>query len=133
MRSCELCGKDFELKQGRGFNNRVSCYACTDNPDSRSPHYRNKHLKRKYGLTLYEAKSLYQQQNGNCAICDSKMDFDTPALRLGKARGTHDMCVDHCHSTGKVRGLLCFHCNTALGHVFEKPQIIDRMKSYLSP
>lgn len=132
MRTCELCGNPFELKPGRGSNNRVSCYSCTDNPDDRSPHYRNKHLKKKYGLSLFDLKSMFLKQKGCCAICDMPMNFDTPALRKGEARGSHDMCVDHCHATGQVRGLLCFHCNTALGHVFDKPNILDRMKAYLT-
>lgn len=67
---------------------------------------KNKSLS-KYGLTLIEFNSLVEVQNGLCLICKCE-------LVIG--RHTH---VDHCHTTGKVRGILCQSCNTKLGW-FEK-------------
>ncbi len=61
-------------------------------------------LRRKYGLSLEEYESLLREQRGGCAICGA-----IPA-ELGRS-----LAVDHCHETGKVRGLLCDKCNTALG------------------
>jgi hypothetical protein len=60
---------------------------------------RNYHLKRRYGLTEDDVKQLIEQQGGVCAIC-------------AEAKPEH---VDHCHVTGKVRGVLCFNCNGGLG------------------
>lgn len=60
---------------------------------------RNYHLKRRYGLTEDDVKELIEQQGGVCAIC-------------GTDKPEH---VDHCHVTGKVRGVLCFNCNGGLG------------------
>ena len=132
MKLCELCGASFEVKTGRGANNRVTCYECTDSPESRAPHWRNKHLKRSYGITYYQYAKMYEEQKGSCKICDRSISFLGTDLKTGNKRLGNEPCVDHCHTTGAVRGLLCFHCNTALGHVFDDVKILDRMKEYLS-
>ncbi|MBE7186743.1 endonuclease VII domain-containing protein, partial [Jatrophihabitans endophyticus] len=60
---------------------------------------RNYHLRRRYGITAKHADQMLAEQNGVCAIC-----LEAPAAH-----------VDHDHETGRVRGLLCFNCNGALG------------------
>ncbi|MFJ4953210.1 endonuclease VII domain-containing protein [Streptomyces sp. NPDC088760] len=60
---------------------------------------RQHHLKRNYGLTEAERDALIASQHGLCAICLA-------------APPAH---VDHCHKTGRVRGVLCFNCNSAIG------------------
>lgn len=66
---------------------------------------RNKALKRKYGITVNVYDQMFKHQNGVCKICKG---LDPSGRRLA---------VDHCHSTGAVRGLLCPSCNTALGRI----------------
>lgn len=66
---------------------------------------RRQHLKHTYGLTLEDFDAMVEQQGGRCAICHR-----VPPYRL---------CVDHDHEDGRVRGLLCVRCNSALG-VFER-------------
>lgn len=70
-----------------------------------SDYYRNSNLQRNYGITLEDYDDMLLDQKGVCAICGT----DDPK---GKGR----FHVDHCHTTGKVRGLLCHHCNVGLGH-----------------
>jgi hypothetical protein len=65
-------------------------------------------LKRRYGLTEDDVNQLIAQQGGVCAVC-----------RTGKPQH-----VDHCHRTGKVRGVLCFNCNGGLGQFKDD---IDRL------
>jgi hypothetical protein len=69
---------------------------------------RNYHLKRRYGLTEDDVKQLIAQQGGVCAVC----------------RIENPEHVDHCHRTGKVRGVLCFNCNGGLGQFKDD---IDRL------
>jgi hypothetical protein len=65
---------------------------------------RARHLKRKYGISVEDYDQLLASQDGKCAICDAT------ECQSGSA-----LAVDHCHSTGKVRGILCRDCNTTLG------------------
>ncbi len=76
-------------------------------------------IKSKHGISAeeyrYEYWRLYEMQNGNCAIC----------------RKRKKLVLDHCHRTGKIRGLLCSNCNTALGLVKENLEIIEGLRTYL--
>ena len=65
---------------------------------------REKRLKTQFGISLEDYKSMLDKQYGRCAIC---------GLDIVPIGGY--LCVDHNHSTGKVRGLLCHSCNLGLG------------------
>jgi hypothetical protein len=85
---------------------------------------------RKYGLSIELLQELLQHQAGRCAICLKRWQDCT------KAKRTHDdavflqyIYVDHAHVTGKVCGLLCNACNTAIG-LFEEDRA--RLLSALS-
>lgn len=71
----------------------------------------DRHLLRKYGITRAEWWALIDAQDGKCAICARGLDT-TLRERGGPGLKT---CVDHCHKTGKVRGILCDGCNKGLG------------------
>ena len=76
----------------------------------------------KYGITQDEFDSIYARQGGKCAIC--LVDFDE------KERTTRPH-VDHCHLTGKVRGLLCLACNSGLGQFGDDLVMLTRALNYL--
>ena len=83
--------------------------------------YRSSNLKYYYNLTLEEYENMLTSQEGCCEIC--KMHYSlVPRQRL---------CVDHCHETGKIRALLCHHCNSALGQVKESLEVLESMKKYI--
>lgn len=77
---------------------------------------RNYGLVKNYGITIEEYDAMNLKQKGVCAICKQ------PETKLNKNGTVHKLAVDHCHKTGKVRGLLCFKCNAAIGF-FEKRDI----------
>ncbi len=81
---------------------------------------RNSHLKKAYGITLNDYEVLLENQQNLCAICSRPE-------RINKAY----LAVDHCHTTGKVRGLLCQACNTTLGKVEEREDLLLKMVDYL--
>ena len=60
-------------------------------------------LKRKYGLTIEQWQKMFNEQNGRCKICQKH-----------QSKLKSPLCVDHDHTTGKVRGLLCPSCNHRL-------------------
>lgn len=73
-------------------------------------------LKRKYGITLDEYSVLLAKQGGRCAICNARKG----------------LCVDHCHETGAVRGILCRMCNISLGRFGDSVAGIERLMKYLT-
>lgn len=75
-------------------------------------------LKRKFGITLDEYQTIFEQQNGLCQICKQ-----TSPSKL--------LAVDHDHTTGKVRGLLCMNCNVVLGHLKDNKSTLRAMIEYL--
>lgn len=77
-------------------------------------------LRDKYGLSQEQYEAMHEAQNGSCAICL------TP-----EAQAPRGLYVDHCHRTGKVRKLLCQHCNSAIGMLKEEPSLFLKAISYL--
>jgi hypothetical protein len=81
-----------------------------------SKYFREKHLLKKYNLTLADYNELYLNQNGKCAIC---------------GREQSKLNVDHDHTTGKVRALLCQECNLGLGCLQDCSQLCIKAGKYL--
>lgn len=79
----------------------------------------------KYGLSVEEYNQKLAQQNSKCAICN-KTELD-----LSNSKSTRRLSVDHCHQTGKVRGLLCSKCNTAIGLLRDSPDTLKQAVEYV--
>lgn len=80
---------------------------------------RKRRLK-KYGLTEDEYNQLFDRQGCVCAICSSNDS--------GSIKGWH---LDHCHTTDKVRGILCHGCNLMLGNSADDPIVLEKGAAYL--
>ena len=89
-------------------------------PSGDKDYRRNDNLKRKYGITLDDWNNMFDEQKGCCAICTKHQSQMKQRLH-----------VDHCHESGKVRGLLCTQCNTALGLFYDNTDIIYSAIKYL--
>lgn len=86
---------------------------------------KNYDLVKNFNITIEEYNRMNEAQNGLCAICKQ------PETKKSKAGTVFRLAVDHCHRTGKIRGLLCFKCNAAMGF-FEKRDIpIINVELYL--
>jgi len=81
-------------------------------------------LKRMYGITQTDYEVMIAEQNNKCAICNT--------TEPGGRHNSGYFVVDHCHTTGKVRKLLCHNCNTALGLVGDNVDTLHKMINYLS-
>lgn len=79
---------------------------------------RDRILKNRYGISEKEYLELLKKQNNKCAICGEV------------AKKTLD--IDHCHTTDKVRGLLCNNCNRGIGHLKENINILKKAIEYLT-
>ncbi len=75
---------------------------------------------KKYNITSAEWTHLFDSQGNRCAICRR----DSPV-------GRGHWYTDHCHTTGRVRGILCARCNLSLGHMGDDPAIIRAAADYL--
>lgn len=115
--SCRTCGIDFIAKH------YAECY-CSKQCANKNMYKKSRlkqlnkgyQLKKQYGLSLEDFLALQEYQNSSCAIC-------------GKV--TTKLYVDHCHTTGKVRGLLCMNCNTGLGHFKDNQTFLAKAIEYL--
>jgi hypothetical protein len=84
---------------------------------------RTAHMQ-KLGVSIDKYDEVFEQQDGNCAICRQP----ETAMLKGKLKR---LAVDHDHVTGVVRGLLCARCNRALGGFRDDAQLLQRAISYL--
>jgi hypothetical protein len=64
---------------------------------------------------------MYQEQNGKCVVCGCE-----------KNGSKENFCVDHDHTTGKVRGLLCHNCNVSIGLMKDSPDLLLKAAEYLN-
>jgi len=76
-------------------------------------------IKRKFNLTLDDYNTMINNQNNKCAICGDELKF-------GKLTA-----IDHSHTSGKVRGILCHNCNVAMGLLKENVNTLQSMITYL--
>ena len=77
------------------------------------------YMRRKYGITIAEYNEILALQLGVCAICEKA---ETGGKRFA---------IDHDHKTGKIRGLLCYACNTSLGRFNDEPSLLESAAAYL--
>lgn len=134
MKLCSRCKKQdvpFGIERGqkdglaryckscKGILNRISKKKHRERVNKENRKYRlHKKLKQHSApLELYEV--LFVKQNGRCAICKT---VPTAERRLA---------IDHCYTTNQVRGLLCFSCNTGLGHFRDNQDSLNNALEYL--
>lgn len=109
-------------KRDEYHRNREKHLEYTRSSERRDRWFRWK-LKRQFGISFDDFMSLMDSQLGLCAICHGEMDRgQTSNKRLN---------IDHDHKTGKVRGLLCFRCNTGIGSLNDDPKVLASAIRYL--
>lgn len=81
----------------------------------------HKRRLRSYGITIEQYNSMWSSQNYCCAICG-----------VNEVKSTKHWHLDHCHSTSKVRGILCQNCNVMLGYARDNPIILQSAIGYLN-
>lgn len=86
---------------------------------------RNSYMKKTYGLTLEEYQTMYNRQDGLCAICGLS---ETRKTKYGFIKLLH---IDHDHKTGKIRALLCGNCNGGLGLFKDSIQYMENAINYI--
>lgn len=124
MRVCRWCKIEkpmsgFSLRNN-GTSYRTECKSCLSEwmrkyRSENKERHRNLEAARSYNITTEEANDLYKQTH--CQICDNKLD------KTGY--------IDHCHKSGKIRGVLCVQCNFGLGYFKDDINIMNKAILYL--
>ncbi len=123
---------DFSPSKGKAFGVNAWCKICiaqVKNMRYTLEKARTEHLWRVYGLTTEAYEKMLTNQNGLCACCSQ-----SEARRVGRKKRSENvpmLNVDHCHTTGRIRGLLCSACNQALGLLGEDPHRIKALLHYV--
>jgi hypothetical protein len=162
MKRCRVCGEvkpleDFYRAAGMADGYRHDCKACNlaakkrryeanpqlaiervqrwrdEHPERFAAYqaeYRNRpqrkramrdlHYRATYGLSADDVDAMLEAQGGGCAIC---------GVRPERLASLH---VDHCHGSGRIRGLLCLNCNQGIGKLGEDPERLRRAAEYLT-
>lgn len=128
MKVCTKCKieKDFECfykRNSRPIGYVSECKECNNKRTrypSRIAASRKRHLRVKFGLSEEDYKNLLNKQEGLCAICKN-------VCKTGRR-----LAVDHNHSTGHVRGLLCTKCNNGLGNFNDDTEVMECAIRYLN-
>ena len=135
MKSCSKCGIQKALTEfpkridsPDGYRNHCKLCRKSYNQEYQKQNHtqlRNYKLQRIYKISIEVLQMLYETQQGACAICK------VPLTLKKNSKGVSVEQVDHNHTTGKVRGLLCLNCNTALGLLKDNVNVLQEAKKYL--
>ena len=114
------------------YRKRLAAQKRARTPKKNRPSYsrREQHLyklEHRYGLERDGLRKMFENQEGLCAICSRLMEMpgDGGQNRANKA------CVDHCHDTGRIRGLLCMTCNAGIGQLRDSKRLLLNAVQYL--
>jgi len=139
MRKSNYCGKCGALKQIRA-DGSSRCRGCVTNWNRQYYHrsakrrnlQRSLYIKRTYGVSVAYLEELLAFQNERCAICGRHWTACATARHYEyETMFLQHLYVDHDHETGKVRGLLCNKCNSAIAFLGENLALLDPLEGYL--
>lgn len=117
------------------YNRGCRCYPCTranttyinknnyQHKERNQVRTRRNVLAKKYGITIEQYDEMFKNQSGNCAICGIPQPMSSRNASL---------VIDHCHSTNKVRGLLCDYCNSGLGFFKDDIKRLESAIKYIT-
>lgn len=119
---CKSCNKE-HIQASREIQKNNAPMSCED---YRPPNYsglekRDGIIRRQYGITLAKYDEMLEKQDYKCAICGNEDEVEGRRL-----------AIDHCHSQGHVRGLLCGKCNRGLGLFYDNPELLQNAINYLA-
>lgn len=114
-RPCERAAcREYGVANRAKRNKRLSAWRKT-NPAAAKANDRRKALRKNYSLTEEQVAKMNADQEGRCLLC----------------REIKFLVIDHCHKTGRVRGLLCHRCNLGLGWFESHQKMPERVAAYL--
>jgi hypothetical protein len=138
MKTCKICNQPKPLtefyqtvRNGEPYGHHGKCKSCYIKKQQKNYDpikKRDENLKRLYGIGLNEYNQMLDKQNGKCATCETT---EPGGRKSGRGGGTNVFVVDHCHTTGEVRGLLCHSCNRSMGLLGDNISVLEEMIKYI--
>lgn len=136
-KTCSKCGLDknrsqFSKRAGYGDGFNAWCKSChagymaeysKEHPHAKQTpeQVRKANYRKIHGISVERYDEMLVAQGGKCAICQSTIP----------GNNVRNFAIDHCHTTGNKRGLLCRPCNTALGLFRDSPDTMERAAEYV--
>lgn len=127
-RNCTECGvfklaSEFQLENNvkafGGVTMRAQCRPCREHIKWKT------FIIRTYGITAEDYYNMLAAQDNKCAVCESE--------EVNNSRvSSNKLFIDHCHDTGKVRGLLCSKCNHGIGLLNDDTALLQKAIEYLN-
>ena len=112
---CRDCEKKARIKYRKGSR------------ESYLKSVRKNYRKRVYGLNEEAFKEIWLKQGGKCPVCEKELTDE-----LGTKHLPSKAVIDHCHDTGKIRGILCTMCNKGIGLLGDRRETIVKALKYLT-
>lgn len=121
VKECNFCREiksvsEFHKHPSGSYGVRGTCKQCISTRKNR----KDKQLQKRYGISIEQYNELFDKQQGCCAICG-----------FHQSQLTVSLAVDHNHLTKKVRGLLCYNCNSGLGRFKDNIANLSNAIEYL--
>lgn len=115
------------MQTGKDLIRRTECKECLS---ERRHAIGKRNTFERHGITQEQFDEMHRNQGGRCAICGTDNPFG-PHDRYQQRRKRRVFSIDHCHATGKVRGLLCARCNLAIGNFGDDTERMRAAIAYL--
>ena len=118
---CKTCSREFKQGRRRKYCSTECYFSFLENNPNKDLTHRQRQIKYNYGLTKDDYEKLILKCNNNCEICN--VSFIDNNLTPN---------IDHCHTTNKVRGLLCTSCNKGIGIFKDDIFLLNNLIEYLN-
>lgn len=105
------------------FTKTSNCKQCQQN--YAKEHQTRYHLRKNFNITEADYAAMLERQNGVCKICKEE-----ETIIDGQSKKLKPLSVDHCHNTGKIRGLLCTKCNLGISYFKHEPYLLRNAALY---
>lgn len=132
---CKMCGLKAKshtmTRHTAKCGTKCSVQKCEDSHHMKGycrHHFKMSHAATYYGISMSDMLKIFKRADGKCEICKKEL-----VLHGSKSDTRKNVaCIDHCHDTKKVRGILCFNCNSGLGHFSDSTVKVKAALKYLN-
>ena len=138
-KTCRDCGetkpleafvKNKKAPDGRQYWCKA-CKQATQRANYTTENGRRAYYKVQYGITPEDFDRMLEAQDGKCAICGREDSTSKIDPSKAQHKSVHRLHIDHDHTTGEIRALLCGTCNRGIGSFHENPELLEAAARYL--